>query len=332
MLPAYTTWGHQDRKSGLCYAGAMEINTVAIIGTGAVGCLYGSKLVGCLGHQHVQAIASGERLQRYRSEGLYFNEKRVDFDFTDSPAVADLVIIATKNLQLAQAVQAIKPAVGPKTSILSLLNGTESEGVVAQAYGEEKVLYSFAVGLSSMHQGNHIHADSEGKIVFGEKDNSVTERVKAIQRLFDKAHIGWEVPKNIHLELWKKFMLNTAFNTLSAITWSGYGDFVHPEIQQLVRMTSAEVIAVANAEGIPLTSAMVEDNIATIVRLNKDGMTSMFQDMVAGRKTENDWFCGTVVKLGEKHHIPTPTCQVLSLLVKSCEASRARAIAEHIQR
>jgi 2-dehydropantoate 2-reductase len=96
-------------------------------------------------------------------------------------------------------------------------------------------------------------------------------------------------------------------------------------------MTSNEVIAVANAEGIPLTSAMVEDNIATIVRLNKNGMTSMFQDMVAGRKTENDFFCGTVVRLGEKHDIPTPVARTLSLLTKGEEQARQRALKEQVR-
>jgi 2-dehydropantoate 2-reductase len=308
--------------------GFMEINKVAVIGTGAVGCLYGAKLLEHLGKGHVQAIAEGKRLERYRADGLYLNGKRIDFTFTDHPDVADLIIVATKNLQLKEAVRAIRAAVGDHTAIMSLLNGTESEEILAKAYGTDKVLYSFAVGLSSMHEGNRIHYDSDGRIVFGEKDNTVTERIKAIENLFSASHIAYEVPKDIHLELWKKFMLNTAFNTLSAITWSGYGDFLNPALQELVRMASDEVIRVANAEGIPLTQAMVEDNLQTIIHLNKNGKTSMFQDITAGRTTENDWFCGTVVKLGKKHLIPTPTCETLFLLMKSCEASRMRALRE----
>ncbi|MFA6891360.1 MAG: 2-dehydropantoate 2-reductase N-terminal domain-containing protein, partial [Sphaerochaetaceae bacterium] len=159
----------------------MEINKVAVIGTGAVGCLYGAKLLEHLGKGHVQAIAEGKRLERYRADGLYLNGKRIDFTFTDHPDVADLIIVATKNLQLKEAVRAIRAAVGDHTAIMSLLNGTESEEILAKAYGTDKVLYSFAVGLSSMHEGNRIHYDSDGRIVFGEKDNTVTERVKAIE-------------------------------------------------------------------------------------------------------------------------------------------------------
>ena len=61
-------------------------------------------------------------------------------------------------------------------------------------------------------------------------------------------------------------------------------------------------------------------------------MTSMFQDMVAGRKTENDYFTGAVVRLGGKHQIPTPVCETLHLVAQACETSRARAVKEGIVR
>ena len=306
----------------------MKINSVAVIGVGAVGCLYSARLSQYLGKEHVQILATGERLRRYKKEGFFLNGEKVDFNYVDAQKAteADLVILATKNLQLEEAIDTIKQCVGENTTIMSLLNGTESEEALQKTYGEKKVLYSFAVGLSSKHEGNRIQFDSSGRIVFGEKDNRKTERILAIETLFNNSGITCNVPADIRLELWKKFMLNTSFNTLSAITSSHYGDFGNESIQTLVRMSSQEVIAVANAQGIALTEQMVEDNLKTILSLNSEGMTSMFQDMAASRKTENDWFCGTVVKLGKRYHIDTPVCQILSLLVKSCEASRQRAL------
>jgi len=307
----------------------MEIKTVTLIGCGAVGCLYGARLQEV---SDLQVVASGKRLERYRTEGLFLNGKKVGFTYVspEEAKATDLVIIATKNLQLTEAIEEMKNAVGKDTVIMSLLNGIESEGHVAEKYGQEKMLYSYAVGLSSMHDGNHITSTSEGKIVFGEKDNRKTERVEAIASLFRRCGIAYEIPEDIQLSMWKKFMLNTAFNTLSSITWSGYGDFKEPALQTLVRKVSDEVIAVAHAEGITLTKAMVEESIAMITHLEANGMTSMFQDMVAGRNTENEFFCGTVVHLGEKHKIPTPVCETLCLLVKGCERSRQRALKEQV--
>jgi 2-dehydropantoate 2-reductase len=300
------------------------MKTATIIGTGAVGALYGWRLLQALGKNRVQVLAEGERKERYERQGFLINGEQVFFPVvTPSEAkTTDLVVIATKNLNIEEAVAAIKTAVGKDTAILSLLNGIDSEHLLEQAYGPEHVLYSFAVGLSSRHSGNRIEFDQEGKIVFGERDNRKTDRVKAIGELFDRAHIAYTVPDDIQVELWKKFMLNTAFNTLSAVCLASYGDFKANSLEKLTWMASKEVQAVAKAEGILLSDEMIEHNYKTIIGLEPHGKTSMFQDMEAGRKTENQWFCEAVVTLGRKHSIPTPTCEVLSLLVQSCEYAR----------
>ena len=302
------------------------MKTVTLIGMGAVGALYGWRLAQGLGMDKVQVIAGGERKKRYEQEGFLPNGEQFFFHVV-TPGQAkptDLVIIATKNHQLQEAIEAIRNAVGKDTAIMSLLNGTESETLLEEAFGTTPVLYAFAVGLSSRHEKNHIEFTNEGKIVFGEKDNVRSERVLSIAHLFEQSHINYLVPEDIRLELWKKFMLNTAFNTLSSICLATYGDFKTESMRILAWKASKEVQAVAQAEGIFLTDAMIEANYKTIISLGTEGKTSMFQDMEAGRKTENQWFCGTVVELGQRHNIPTPVCETLSLLVESCEQARFR--------
>ncbi|AEV30104.1 2-dehydropantoate 2-reductase [Sphaerochaeta pleomorpha str. Grapes] len=302
------------------------MKTVTLIGTGAVGALYGWRLAQGLGMDQIQVLAEGERKKRYEQEGFFLNGEQVFFPIV-TPGQAkptDLVIIATKNHQLKEAIKAIENAVGKDTAIMSLLNGTESETLLEHAYGPKPVLYAFAVGLSSRHERNHIDFTEEGKIVFGEKDNSKSERIRSIVNLFEQSHIKYLVPEDIRLELWKKFMLNTAFNTLSSICLATYGDFKAESLRTLAWKASKEVQAVAKAEGIILTDAMIEANYKTITSLGTEGKTSMFQDMEAGRKTENQWFCGTVVDLGQRHNIPTPVCETLSLLVEGCEQARFR--------
>ncbi len=294
---------------------------VTIIGSGAVGAMYGLRLHRLLGKEHVVFLADSERRARYAKEPLYLNGERVDFTFVDPKDAqpSDLVILATKNLQLEEAVKQIEGAVGEKSVILSLLNGIESEEKLGQAYGEDRVLYAFAVGLNSTHRGNHIDFSEEGRIVFGEKDNSKSERVEAICSLFERAHIAYVVPEDIRLELWKKFMLNTAFNTISALTRATYGDLKQESVKTLAWKVCAEVQAVGQKEGVFLTNAMIEENYRIVTALGFEGKTSMCQDMEAKRETENPWFCSAVVRLGKKHAIATPTCEVLSLLVEASE-------------
>ncbi|WP_320129779.1 ketopantoate reductase family protein [uncultured Sphaerochaeta sp.] len=305
------------------------MKTVTIIGSGAVGALYGWRLAQALGNENVCFLAEGERRERYLQNGFVINGKQLFFNIVkpEDATPTDLVLIATKNHQLKEALEAIKKAVGENTSIISLLNGTQSEVLLTEAYGSDRVLYGFAVGLSSRHEKNHIDFTEEGKIVFGEKDNKRSHQVQEIEQLFTLAHIQYLVPQDIQVELWKKFMLNTAFNTLSSICLATYGDFKAESLKTLAWKTSKEVQTVAKAEGILLTDEMIETNYKTILSLGSEGKTSMFQDMEAGRKTENQWFCGTVSQLGLKHDIPTPVCDTLSLLVEGCEQARFRHLA-----
>ncbi len=233
----------------------------------------------------------------------------------------DLVILATKNHHLEEAISMLKPVVGPDTAILSLLNGIESERELSKAFGKEKVLYGFAVGLNSTHVGNHITYTKEGRIVFGEKSNETTERIKETSALFDRAGVSYVVPENIERELWNKFMLNTAYNTISGLLSATYGDLDQEPVWDLAQKVCKEVQKVAKAEGgVLLPDSLIEENHRIVTSLGFTGKTSMCQDMEAGRKTENKWFSGTVIKLGKAHGIPTPpTCEVLSALVEARE-------------
>lgn len=301
----------------------MKSMKVTMIGMGAVGAVVGRNLNEFLGKENLQCIAEGRRLERYRSTGISINGEKIDFNYVtpEDAQVADLVIIATKNLQLKEVLVQIKNAVGPDTAILSLLNGIQSEADIAKIYGEEKTLYGYIVNLSSTNEGSVITCGHEGTIYFGENDNSKSERVLEIKKLFDDAKINSVIPEDIHLMQWKKFLLNVSCNTISALCRQTYSGFRNEVMQNLIRQCSNEVIEVANAMGIALTKEMTEDNIRMTAALNDDGKTSMFQDVEAKRKTENDYFCGTIVRLGRELGIETPVCHLLQQLIKCVEYS-----------
>lgn len=297
------------------------MKNITLIGAGAVGALYGLRLHNLLGTDHVRFLVDEGRKRRYASEHLYLNGEPAPFHFCtkEQAPVADLVIVATKNHHLGDAIDLMGTSVGPETAILSLLNGIESEQVLSSVFGPEKVLYGFAVGLNSTHMGNTITYTEEGRIVFGESDNANSARLDAIKTLFEKAGIAYLVPDDIHAQMWNKFMLNTVYNTISSLIHATYADFNQDAVLHLAHLICKEVQLVAKSEGVLLADSLIEANHTIVCSLGSTGKTSMCQDMEGGRKTENQWFCGTVIKLGEKHGIPTPTCQALSLLVEAKE-------------
>jgi len=302
----------------------MEISRVTLIGAGAVGCVVAEPLSKYLGKENVEILASGERLSRYKKDGLFLNGNLLDFNYVepDEAKKSGLLIIATKNLQLETALKMAENAVGKDTVILSLLNGIQSEEEIARKFGEEKTLYGFVLSLNSIHEKNQINCSNPGAVYFGEKDNSKSERVSALSQLFKNSGIKAINPADIHLEQWKKYLINVVFNTLSALTRSPYGGFRLEVLQNLVRKAGREVVKVAKAENVPLKTEMLEDDIRLMCSHDIKGKTSMLQDMEAGRKSENDFFTGTIIRLAQKHGIEVPTCTILYELVKATEEAR----------
>lgn len=300
-----------------------DIRTVGIIGMGAVGAVVGEQLQKVLGN-NLFCIMDSERKRKYFDSGIFINDKRVDFNYVtpEEVPVCDLIIIATKNLHLEAAVKNIKNAAGPDTVILSLLNGIQSERDIESSFGINSCFYGFIIDLQSINLFGNISCYGKGCIVFGEKDNSESERLLAVKSLFDKCGIKYRVPENIQLDMWKKFLINTMFNSLGAITRSPYGGFRFDCMQDASRKIGREVVKIANAEGIALTEQMIEEDIEKNLSYNPKGKCSMLQDMEACRNTENDFFCGTIVKLGKKHNIPTPYCEFLWDLLKGTELVR----------
>ena len=294
-----------------------RIMRIRIVGAGAVGAVVGWKLYRSA---DTAFIVDGSRKERYR-DGLIVNGERIMFRALDAGEAdtADLLIFAVKNFQLDEAAEEAAPFIGSDTVLLPLLNGIEAEEKLSALFGSEKVLYGFITDLSSVHEGVETTCFSNGgNIVFGEKDGTRSERVGRIAGLFRSAGQRCTVPDDILHEKWWKFMLNTCFNTLSAILIADYAAIAgNRDFIRAVRVIAREVQTVAAKEGIVITQDDIEEMIRRVTALRDHGRTSMLQDVLAHRETENRYFAGAVSRLGKKHSVPTPISDFISLLLEA---------------
>lgn len=133
---------------------------------------------------------------------------------------ADLVIIAVKGYGLDQAIEDIRNQVGENTVILSVLNGVDSEQRVIEAYGEDKVLYSYMRVSVVMKDGCTSYDPALGNIHFGEKLNeegAYTDRVLAVKEVFDRCGITNIIDPDMIKGIWFKFMCNVGENLTCAL-------------------------------------------------------------------------------------------------------------------
>lgn len=302
-----------------------KIETVALIGLGAMGCSYLGKISETVPMENIQVVASGDRAKRYRENGIGLNGRRIFFPVVEplEAKPADLLIFTVKFNQLEEAVQEAKGAVGPDTIVISLLNGITSEDVIAASYGRERVLYSLALGIDATRAGDDTSVTVYGVIPFGEVRNepgSYTERVTRLAEFFDRVGLNSEVQEDMKLALWRKFMLNVGVNQTSAILECPYGALQREgEARRLAVSAMNEAVALGGLEGVPLGQDDVDRALSVMATLSPEGKCSMLQDIEAARKTEVDIFGGTVVELGRKHGVPVPINEAYLRIIKAKE-------------
>ncbi len=302
-----------------------KIETIAIVGAGAMGAAYAA-MFSEAGSFSLFFLADGERYQRMKQEPFTVNGKSYTVPVLAPEEVmepVDLVLVALKHHHLPQALHLIKAATGAETTILSVMNGLESEQIIGSVCGMDKMVYAIAVGIDAVREGNHFSYARPGRIIFGEgpvKDD--LGRVGRLEKALTRAAIPHEVPADIIFIMWWKFMINVGVNQASAVLRAPYGVFQSSsDARGLMRMLMQEVVILAGKVSVKLTKKDVDEWFSVLATLAPEGKTSMLQDVEAQRKTEVEIFAGKVVSLGIEHGVPTPVNQTILHIIKVMEQS-----------
>lgn len=300
----------------------MEIKKVALIGAGAIGCVYAHSLNNLL-KENFAFIANGKRKEKLEKEGLYLNGEKFSprVISSDSDFKPDLIIVSVKNYQLESAIEDIKNLVGENTIILTLLNGIVARDVLKEHFKDNQVLYGLAIKIDAVKVGNKITQTNDAIIQFGDANNrEMSEGVLAVKNLLNDAKINNQVFENMVKTIWNKWMLNIGLNQVSAISGATYGVIKQtPELINLTNKAMMEVMEVSKVVGVNLDEenwASVQDVINS---LGGDGKTSMLQDVENKRKTEVDYFSGTLMKIAKENGVSVPVNEVLYNFIKAKE-------------
>lgn len=312
---------------------ASEGYRVLVAGAGAIGAMVAWQVFR-KDPGAVSVLARGERLERYRRDGFVANGEHCRFPVTDAASISepDLVVVACKWHHLGEVIEDLRGHVGPRTRILSLLNGISSEDELARAFGAERVPYAMIVGTDAGHRGNEITWSGRGTIYLGGGpgiDGGPPARgaeracVADVCRVLDHYGIANTVPDDMLNRLWYKFMMNVGLNQVTAVLRLPYAPVqtptLVPELRELMASAMREVISVGEREGISLGERDIESVWKVLDGLSPEGKTSMCQDVEAGRKTEVEMFALKVMELGERHGVDVPVNACLYRMIRTIE-------------
>lgn len=287
---------------------------ILIMGTGGVGGYYG----GLLAQQgnDVTFIARGAHLYALRHEGLKVKSVHGDFtvvpaNATDDPAnvgPVDLVLFCVKTYNTDEAAEAIRPAMGPQTAVMSLQNGVDAAERIGKVVGLEHVIGGATWLSSAVEAPGVIRQISQfRRIVFGELDGGRSERIQAIYEVLNQTGIIVEVSEDIQNVLWTKLVFIAAVSSIGSLTRLPMGDYRSiPETRDLLTRLMQEVEAVARAQGVNLDADVVQNWLEFIDNAAPNIKPSMQLDVETAHRTELESMIGVVGRKGRELGVPTP--------------------------
>ena len=288
------------------------------MGSGGIGGYYGGMLQN--GGADVTFIARGAQLEALRQNGITIEGVKPlhlpKVKATDDPNTigkVDMVIFSVKLRDTESAGRQILPLIGPDTGIISLQNGVQKDDMLSPIVGREHLLGGAAyIGVSVVRPGVIRKAGTMERLAFGEFDNKVSARAQAFLDACKAGNIVADIPPDISLELWQKFVVIVTMSSITSAMRSTIGPIrTNPQTRHFALDLMREVVAVGRAQGVALDADFADKRIAAVDGMASEMRASMALDLELGRPLELPWLAGAVVDLGAKKGVPTPCCRAV---------------------
>lgn len=299
---------------------------ILMMGSGGVGGFFGGRLAHA-GYD-VTFVARGAHLAAMRDHGLTIESDTQDnihipkVKATDDPASigpVDLIILSVKLWDTPAAIQAIKPAVGPKTGIISLQNGVIKDDLLRAAFPAEAVMGGVGYVATHVSRPGVIHqVGVMQRIILGEHSGEKSARATFLYDALRNSGVAAELSPDIRADIWKKYVFLVGLSGATAAMRSTLGPIrANPKTRAFFYEVMSEVVAVGRAHGVSLLPDYADDRMKFADSLPDDMTSSMHHDLDRGQPLEVNWLSGGVVQLGEKVGVATPAnraiCDILAL-------------------
>lgn len=288
---------------------------VAVVGCGAIG--------GVLGLHAARAGAVVELCSRRPFERLVVESREGELAIT-GPALtepahatpADWVILATKQHQTAAAAPWLAAVCGPRTrGVLVAQNGVEHQQTAEPLVGGVPIVPSVVQIAAELVAPGRIRHHG-----FGRLSVPTGPLGKELAELFEGTAVTIVQTEDFTTAAWQKLCGNAFANPITALTGRRLEVLRRDDIGALARGLIRECVEVGRCEGARLPDDLPDRLLAGLRGIPEGTGSSMLHDRLAGRALEHDALNGAVVRIGERHGVPTPLNQaVLALLAAISE-------------
>jgi 2-dehydropantoate 2-reductase len=303
---------------------------LAILGAGAIGGYFGGRLVES--GEDVTFLVRPERKARLQAHGLRIESVYGDATLPVTARTADevtapfdAVILTCKAYDLDAAIDAIRPAVGPGTAVLPLLNGLAHIDRLNRELGTEQVLGGLAkIAVNVTPDGVVKHLNDWRYITFGEQSGQMSQRVLALQSAFERSGaVAAAVPDIFH-KMWEKLVHLATIAGMTTVMRASVGEIARTEygIGVMNRFLDANA-EIAAREGFAPAAAFLDEYRKLLADKTGAYTASMLRDLERKGPVEADHIIGFMLRKAQAHGLDTTMHEIAYVHLKAYEERRA---------
>jgi 2-dehydropantoate 2-reductase len=228
----------------------------------------------------------------------------------------DLILLAVKATDLHTAIDAVRPAVGPDTLIVPILNGMNHFPVLDEIFGRDAVLGGIAKVVTSLTGEGDIRQFADGASLTIGKRAVGTDPVRFdhAAAMLDVDGIGFAVSEDIDRDLWHKWVFIASIGAANCLL-----DGTSGEIAAVAGGADAatalieEAASISAAAGFPLDPSSIaapfHDPTSIIT-------SSMYRDVRSARRVEAEAIVGDLVLRGQALGVDVPLLNAAAVALR----------------
>ncbi len=299
---------------------------IVMIGAGAMGCLFAARLARA-GRDVTLVDVDPARRAAITADGISLRDTSGDYHVPVRAAQAqevigpvDLVILFTKAMHSAAAIQSVVHLAQGGAAALTLQNGLGNAEAIAQVFPADRVLMGVTDWPADFIPPQRVAVHGSGHVWLGSFQAAGADLAHQAIAALNDAGMQADYDADIHAAIWEKAAFNAALNALSTILGVPVGGLDTEAGRRLALAVAEESIAVAAAHGITMDRARLHAKIDFALAHHKGHKPSMLQDRLAGRPTEIDAINGEIVRAAQQAGLQAPITAALADLVRMGEA------------
>ena len=305
---------------------------VLVLGAGALGGFFGGKLQ--KGGADVTYLVRPRRAAQLAERGLVLRAQDGEIRLPAKVALAgqlggsyDLILLCCKAYDLAGAVDAIAPAIGPGTAVLPFLNGVRHVDVLTERFGAAHVLGGATAVNAVLEPGGDV-VQTPVRIAiptaFGELDGRRSPRAERVLEAFTRAGVAFAVRDDILAFMWQKFYGFASIATTAILTRSRAGAIARSRTgAALVSAILAEVAGVVTAEGFAAPAQIADVVRGIYAQADSKYGPSILVDVEEGRPTEAAHTIGDLVERAGRRGLAVPLLTAALGALEAYEVARS---------